>query len=61
MVHAYEDMGLVLEGTAAVALAPVLFGLPDPLRGGDVVVVLTGRNIDPVRLDGVLARTEWAL
>jgi threonine dehydratase len=61
MVHAYEDMGLVLEGTAAVALAPVLFGLPDPLRGGDVVVVLTGRNIDPVRLDGVLARTERAL
>jgi len=61
MVHAYEDMGLVLEGTAAVALAPVLFGLPDRLRGGDVVVVLTGRNIDPERLDSVLARAERAV
>jgi threonine dehydratase len=61
MVHAYEDMGLVLEGTAAVALAPALFGLPDRLRGGDVVVVLTGRNIDPDRLDAVLARAERAV
>jgi threonine dehydratase len=61
MLHAYEDMGLVLEGTAAVALAPVLFGLPDRLRGGDVVVVLTGRNIDPDRLDDVLARSERAV
>jgi threonine dehydratase len=47
MAHAYRDMGLVLEGTAALALAPVLFGLPEPLRGGDLVVVLTGRNVDP--------------
>ncbi len=56
IAHAYQDMGLVLEGTAAVALAPVLFGLPEQLRGGDIVVVLTGRNIDPDRLDAVLAR-----
>jgi threonine dehydratase len=47
MEHAHLDMGLVLEGAAAVALAPVLFGLPEPLRGGDLVVVLTGRNVDP--------------
>jgi hypothetical protein len=46
MAHAYRDMGLVLEGTAALALAPVLFGLPEPVRGGDLVVVLTGRNVD---------------
>ncbi len=58
MGHAYWDMGLVLEGTAALALAPVLFGLPDGLRGGDVVVVLTGRNIDRDRLDAVLARAR---
>jgi threonine dehydratase len=58
MAHAYQDMGLVLEGTAAVALAPVLFGLPDRLRGGDLVVVLTGRNIDPDRLDAVLAQAR---
>jgi len=56
MAHAYKDMGLVLEGTAAIALAPVLFGLPERLRGGNLVVVLTGRNIDPDRLDAVLAQ-----
>ncbi len=58
MAHAYQDMGLVLEGTGAIALAPVLFGLPERLRGGDLVVVLTGRNIDPDRLDAVLAQAR---
>lgn len=55
MAHAYREMGLVLEGTAAVALAPVLYGLPEELRGGDLVVVLTGRNVDRERLETVLA------
>ena len=54
MAHAYREMGLVLEGSAAVGLVPVLFGLPDRLRGGDLVVVLTGRNVDPERLEQVL-------
>jgi threonine dehydratase len=54
MVYAYSDMGLVIEGSAAAALAPVLFGLPEPVRGGDLVVVLTGRNVDPARLETVL-------
>jgi threonine dehydratase len=54
MVHAYREMGLVLEGSAAAALAPLLGGLPEPLRGGDVVAVLTGRNVDRERLDGLL-------
>jgi threonine dehydratase len=58
MAHAYQDMGLVLEGTGAIALAPVLFGLPERLRGGDLVVVLTGRNVDPDRLDAVLAQAR---
>jgi threonine dehydratase len=53
MAHAYQDMGLVLEGSAALALAPILFGLPEPLRGGDLVVVLTGRNVDPERLEAL--------
>ncbi|HZU82302.1 MAG TPA: pyridoxal-phosphate dependent enzyme [Polyangiaceae bacterium] len=57
MVHAHRDMGLVLEWRAAAALAPVLRGLPPPLRGGDVVVVLTGRNIEPQHADAVLDRT----
>jgi threonine dehydratase len=55
MAHAYREMGLVLEGSAAVALVPVLVGLPETLRGGDLVVVLTGRNVDRDRLDRVLA------
>jgi threonine dehydratase len=54
MVYAYRDMGLVIEGSAAAALAPVLFGLPEPVRGGDLVAVLTGRNVDPARLESVL-------
>jgi threonine dehydratase len=53
MAYAHRGMGLVLEGSAATALAPVLFGLPEPLRGGDVLVVLTGRNVDPERLDAL--------
>jgi len=55
MAHAYREMGLVLEGSAAVALAPILCGLPEKLRGGDLVVVLTGRNVDRDRLESVLA------
>jgi threonine dehydratase len=56
MVHAYRNMGLALEGSAAAALVPVLFGLPEPSRGGDLVVVLTGRNVDSERLEGLLGR-----
>jgi len=55
MTHAYREMGLVLEGSAAVALAPVLAGLPEVVRGGDLVVVLTGRNVDSDRLGAVLS------
>jgi threonine dehydratase len=53
MVHAYREMGLILEGSAATALVPVLDGLPDAVRGGDLVVVLTGRNVDSERLDAL--------
>lgn len=56
MVHAYRNMGLVLEGSAATALVPVLFGVPEPARGGDLVVVLTGRNVDSERLERLLSR-----
>jgi threonine dehydratase len=54
MEYAYRELGMVIEGSAAAALAPVLAGLPEPVRGGDLVVVLTGRNVDPERLDSVL-------
>jgi threonine dehydratase len=56
MVHAYRNMGLVLEGSAATALVPVLAGVPEPARGGDLVVVLTGRNVDSERLERLLSR-----
>jgi threonine dehydratase len=62
MVYAYRQMGLVLEGSAAAALAPLLQGLPAPVlpqaedaAAIDVVAVLTGRNVDPDRLGRVLS------
>jgi threonine dehydratase len=57
MAYAYRELGLVLEGSAAIALAPVLAGLPEALRGGDLVVVVTGRNVDVERLESVLEKT----
>lgn len=57
MVAAHRQLGLTIEGSAAAALASVLGPLPDamhPAAGGDVVVVLTGRNVDRARLDGLL-------
>jgi threonine dehydratase len=57
MAFAFRDLGVVVEGSAAVALVPLLRGLPAPMRGGDVVCVLTGRNVDRERLDRVLAST----
>jgi threonine dehydratase len=60
MGHAHRDLGLVLEGSAATALAPVLNGLPEGTRGGDVLVVLTGRNVDPGRLEAVVQSKDGA-
>jgi len=62
MASAYRSLGVTIEGSAAAALAPVLEGelLPE-LRPAspkdDVVVVLTGRNVDRARLESVLSRT----
>ena len=55
MAYGVRELGMVLEGSAACALASVLVALPGPLRGGDVVVVLTGRNVDQTQIDRVLA------
>jgi threonine dehydratase len=52
--EAYRDFGLVLEASAAVALAPVRSGLPAALCGGDLVVVLSGRNVDPAEFESTL-------
>jgi threonine dehydratase len=63
MMYAYREMGLVLEGSAAVALAPLLYGVPGVVRARaardetadatDLVVVLTGRNVDGERLTDI--------
>lgn len=55
MLWAQNELGLVIEGSAAAALVPFLSGLPESLRGGDVVCVLTGRNVDPERLSSARA------
>jgi threonine dehydratase len=60
MAYGVRELGLVLEGSAACALVPVLEGLPDALRAGtggesDLVVVLSGRNVDQETLDRALA------
>jgi threonine dehydratase len=58
MALSLTKLGVAIEGSSAVALVPLLGGLPAPLRGGDVVSVLTGRNVDADRLAGVLARVS---
>jgi threonine dehydratase len=59
MRFAFRDLGLVLEGSAAVALVPILEGAaalvpPETDPSIDLVAVLTGRNVDPERLAAVL-------
>ncbi len=44
--YAESDLGLIIEGGAATVLAAILKGAPPEIRGGDLVVVLSGRNID---------------
>lgn len=52
MKVAHHELGLALEGSAAVALAPVLDAAE--VFENDTVVVLTGRNVDPERLAQVV-------
>lgn len=51
---AMRDLGLVIEGSAAVALVPLLASCKAAMdlapSDGDTVIVLTGRNIDADRL-----------
>ncbi len=55
MLWAQNELGLVIEGSSAAALVPFLSGLPESLRGEDVVCVLTGRNVDPERIEAARA------
>lgn len=55
MRFAARELGLIVEGSAAVALVPALQGLHvGPGETRDVVVVLTGRNVDQDRVARVL-------
>jgi threonine dehydratase len=49
-----RELGLIVEGSAAVALAPVIDSCELLPENGDTVVVLTGRNIDFDRLTRML-------
>jgi threonine dehydratase len=48
-----DRLGLRLEGSAAAALVPALDGLPPLIRGGNLVIVLTGRNVDRTVFDNL--------
>lgn len=49
MAFLFKEIGLVVEGGGATSLA-ALDALPERARDGDVVVLLTGRNVDRARL-----------
>lgn len=65
MTAAYRSLGVTIEGSAAAALAPLLDSLPEEMRPSsraqDLVVVLTGRNVDRARLDAVLEQNKTTL
>ena len=54
MTYAVRELGLTLEGSAAIALAPMLGDASAAPPDHDVVIVLTGRNVDPERLAGIV-------
>lgn len=51
MLGVHRELGLFVEGGAATALAPLLDSLPEAARSEDIVVLLTGRNVDRARFD----------
>jgi threonine dehydratase len=65
MAAAWRSLGVTIEGSAAAALAPLLDDLPPEMRpqsrDADLVVVLTGRNVDCTRLETVLASNTTTL
>jgi len=65
MSAAYRSLGVTIEGSAAAALAPLLDELPAKMRptssDADLVVVLTGRNVDRPRLEAVLEANKTTL
>lgn len=54
MRYAAQELGLTLEGSGAIALAPLLADASATTPDQDVVIMLTGRNVDPERLAGIV-------
>lgn len=54
MRFAFRHLKLVLEPGGAAALAAAVRGLPEGMRGRDVVIVATGGNVDPVAFARIL-------
>jgi len=52
----YRTAGTIVECSAAVAVAGMLEGVVAPTAAGTTAIVVTGGNIDPERLDEILAR-----
>ncbi len=59
MTYARHELGLQIEGSAAAGLAPLLAGLPEAARGGDLVAVVTGRNVDRARWEEATRHASW--
>jgi threonine dehydratase len=60
MVLLLERTKLVVEGAGAVGIAALLSGVVEPARQGTTVVVLSGGNVDPGLMAGVVRRHESA-
>ena len=63
MSYAYDALGLVLEGSAAIAIAPFFADASASASrfqsaSGDLVCVLTGRNVDRQRFADALRATS---
>lgn len=57
MVYAYRVLGLVVEASAAVAIAAVLEGRLRLAARAPTVIVVSGSNVEPELLDRLLKRT----
>ncbi len=55
---AHGELGLTIEGSAAVALAWMLDHRGEASLARPAVVLLTGRNVDPARLGAILDRNH---
>ncbi len=58
MVLLLERAKLVVEGAGAVGVAALLAGLVAPAAAGTTVAILSGGNVDPGLLAGIIRRSE---